>query len=587
MTSSGGRKPESPGGQVLTVWALSALPQSLRVAGHGPDGRTGAAVLALTGLVLAVVLLVDGVPRTSRAVAAVAVAAVGASASTGLVGRMPWTLTVLAALVVAAAVVLPSPVAVLLAVLPAAVWVGTGASLPTLALLVVAAVAAGLSSRTGVLDRADATVVRAAAWSRRVLGVPVRAAVGWWRDPSTRPARWSGAVGALVALPVMWRLTLSESVVVRGTNDYEAHVRRAVAITLSPFFVSVPHPAWHLAFRGLDPLVGARVAVVLLGCLAAGAAVAVFVTVGRSVWDDLPALSPRLAALYGLSLLLLDDVGQLVPRGPHWWNRLDVVGLRARGSSYFPMHQWGSPTMTLSLPLVVLMVATLMFSLRKDHDRARRHRVALGVLTVVATFTLPAATLALVPAVVLYLLAARRWDRRTLSVVVPYFVVPGALACLAQTTFLASGVSEFERTGWRWNPFWIARYVGLDRPAFWLLLLVVPAAWWLVGRRYTSDPWVVVSGLALAVALVPALFLQQTSPDKVLDGDLAMPAWFAGVLLVMASVRWIGIGLQDAWEDRRTSPLRPAAVAAGLLVLLMLCSGALDLLSAWGVVPEF
>jgi len=394
-------------------------------------------------------------------------------------------------------------------------------------------------------------------------------------------------VGAGLALPVLWRLTWAESVLVRGTNDYEAHVRRAVAITLSPFHLTVPHPVWHLLFRATDPVVGPRMAIVAVGMLAAGATVAVLVTVGRSVWDDLPPLAPRLAAVYGLSFLLLDNVAQLVPRGDRWWNRLDVVGLRARGSSYYPMHQWGSPTMTLSLPLVLLMVTTLMFSLRRDHDRAQRHRVALGLLTVVATFALPAATLALVPAVVLYLLATRRWDRPTLSVVLPWFVVPGTLVCLAQTTFLASGVSTYERTTWRWNPFWIAKYVGLDRPVFWLLLLVVPVAWWLVGRRYVADPWVVVSLVALAVSLFPALLLQQTAPDKLLDGDLAMPAWFAGVLLTMASVRWMLVGLQDAWSDRRAVPLRPPAVAAGLLLALMACSGVLDLLGAWGALPEF
>ena len=587
MVHTGVRRPAPPVLEVFAVWALALLPQALRVAGHGPAGRTAAAMFVLFGAVLAVALVVPGPAPVARVAAVGAVALVGLCTTGPLVGRVPWCVGVLAAVVVAAAVMLPSPSAVAASVVPATVWLLTGGPVPTLVLLAVVGGLVVVSWRTDLMVGVDGRVGRFAGRAGAGLARPCTTVWRWWSDESTRPARWAGAAGSLLALPVLLRLTEGPQVLVRGTNDYSQHVERALAITLTPLFSSVPHPVWHLAFRVLDPVVGQRAAVVLLGCLAAGAAVAVFVTVGRSVWDDLPALSPRWAAVYGLMVLLLDDVGQLVPRGPHWWNRLDVVGLKARGSSYFPMHQWGSPTMTLSLPLVVLMVATLMFSLRKDHERAWRHRVALGVLTVVATFTLPAATLALVPAVVLYVLATRRWDRATLSVVVPWFLVPGTLVCLAQTTFLASGVSEFERTGWRWNPFWIARYVGLDRPAFWLLLLVVPAALWLVGRRYTTDPWVVVAALALAVALVPALFLQQTAPDKLLDGDLAMPAWFAGVLLVMASVRWIGIGLQEAWTERRSAPLRPAAVAAGLLVLLMLCSGALDLLSAWGVVPEF
>jgi len=569
------------------VWLLSAVPQLLRVVGHGPAGRTGAAFLAVLGLVVAGTLVVDGLSWRSRAAVLAALAVVGAVVTPPLVGRMPWVLLLCAAVVAAAAVVLPAPSALVLAVVPAAVWVATGSWLPVLVLLVLVGALVLGSWRTGLLRPLDARVVAVAGRAGTACARPARAAWGWWTRPDTRPARWSGLVGAGLALPVLWRLTWAESVLVRGTNDYEAHVRRAVAITLSPFHLTVPHPVWHLLFRATDPVVGPRMAIVAVGMLAAGATVAVLVTVGRSVWDDLPPLAPRLAAVYGLSFLLLDNVAQLVPRGDRWWNRLDVVGLRARGSSYYPMHQWGSPTMTLSLPLVLLMVTTLMFSLRRDHDRAQRHRVALGLLTVVATFALPAATLALVPAVVLYLLATRRWDRPTLSVVLPWFVVPGTLVCLAQTTFLASGVSTYERTTWRWNPFWIAKYVGLDRPVFWLLLLVVPVAWWLVGRRYVADPWVVVSLVALAVSLFPALLLQQTAPEKLLDGDLAMPAWFAGVLLTMASVRWMLVALQDAWSDRRAVPLRPAAVAAGLLLALMACSGVLDLLGAWGVVPEF
>ena len=92
--------------------------------------------------------------------------------------------------------------------------------------------------------------------------------------------------------------------------------------------------------------------------------------------------------------------------------------------------------------------------------------------------------------------------------------------------------------------------------------------------------------LALVVALFPAFLLQQTEPEKLMDGDLIMPAFFAVVLLVMGTVRLVLVELQSAWMERAQRPVPPAAVAAALLLGLMVCSGVLDLLGAAGVVPE-
>jgi hypothetical protein len=579
--------------RALAVWLLVVVPQALRVAGHGPSGTAGAALLLVLGALLSAVVVLEVFPRAALGGSWAVLLLVGVMATGPYVGRVPWTLAACGAVVAAAAAGGPWPgrrvsgSALMVLAVAAVVWVWTGGVLPEVALLALAGLLVLLAHRGSSAVRAvDARLGRAGTLFLGVARRPWGAASTWWRDPGTRAARWAGAAGSLLALPVMWRLTIAESVLVRGTNDYEAHVERALAITFSPLFSSVPHPVWHLLFRVLDPVLGVRATVVVIGMAAAGATVAVLVTIGRSAWDDLPPLGPRLAAAYGLGYLLMENVGQFVPRGDSWWNRLDVAGLRARGPSFWPLHQWGSPTMTLSLPVVLLMVATLLFSLRGDLERARRHRVALAVLTVVATMALPAGTLALVPATVLYLLVTRRWDRERLAVVVPYFLVPGALTCVLQTVFLASGVSVYERTTWRWNPFWNIRYIGFDRPAFWLLFLVLPVAWWLCGRRVLRDPMVLLSLLALVVALFPAFLLQQTEPEKLMDGDLIMPAFFAVVLLVMGTVRLVLVELQSAWMERAQRPVPPAAVAAALLLGLMVCSGVLDLLGAAGVVPE-
>ena len=593
MTSTGAVAPRSTVAQALVVWLLAAVPQALRVVDHGESGQLGAAVVLVLGALLSVVLVQSSFSLLARGASTAVLLVVGTFASGPFVGRTPWVLATVGAVAAAAAVLgrpertRTSGTALAALTVAAGAWVATGNVVVALALLAVAVALVVLGDRgTAAVARTDDALLRWCGRGWSVARRPLVAVRVWWRDPATRPARWAGAAGSLLALPVMWRLTGSASILVRGTNDYVAHVERARAIRLDPFFSSVPHPLWHLLFRITDPLVGARWSVVVIGMAAAGATVAVLVTLGRSAWDDLPPLGPRLAAAYGLGYLLMEDVAQFVPRGDAWWNRLDVAGLRARGPSFWPLHQWGSPTMTLSLPLVLLMVATLLFSLRGDLERARRHRAALALLTVAATMALPAATLALVPATVLFLLLTRRWDRARLAVVVPYFLLPGAVVCVVQTVFLASGVSAFERTTWRWNPFWNVRYIGFDRPAFWLLFLVAPVAWWLCGRRFSRDPMVLLSLLALVVALFPAFLLQQTEPEKLMDGDLIMPAFFAVVLFTMASVRIVLVDLQSAWEERDHRPFSPAAVTAAVLLGLMVCSGVLDLLGAAGVVPE-
>lgn len=591
------------------IWFLAVSPQVLHVMGHGDAGSVGAVWIATIGAVLVGLCVTDGLRVLDRLVAAGVVIVLGLVATMPYVGRAPWILAVVTVAVGLVAWRGPgvlaaswssgddragidpaaprSPSAILVIGLswPATVVVGPGLW-SFVGSGVAVLLALGSDREVPASRRADVVVGGIAGRLLGFLAPPTRRAARWCVDPGTRVARWSGLVGAAVSVPVFWRLIVDAESLVRGTNDFHQHVERAFALSWSPLFVSVPHPGWHLSFRLIEPVVGDRWAVVLIGAAATGALVAILVTIGRSAWDDLPALPPRLAAFYGLSYVLLANPAALLPQSGALFGRPAVAGLRARGSSFFPLHLWGSPTITMSLPVVMAMFATLLFAVRGDVARARAHRVALLVLTVCATAILPAATLALVPAVPLYLIVTRTWDPARLRILVPWFLVPGALVAVGQTLFLASEVSVYENTTWRWNPLWMVPYFGMDRPAFWLLFAVVPAGIWLCGRRYVLDPAIGLSACAFGVALVPALLLQQTNPEKLLDGDLAMPLLFAAILLVMASVRLLLIGLASAWVARSEHRIAPAAVFAGTLIAVMACAGVLELLAAAAIIPE-
>jgi len=550
---------------------------------------------------LVAISVIDGLRVAARLATSAVVVAIGFMVVTPLIGRVPWGFSVLGTLIAAIATGVrfgpgegvqvdrarPAWCALGVLCLQSLLWMVLGTTLICAALIAVAAV---MAASTAMGFRAAVQMDEAALRVGKPILQPVRRLVSgitrWWVRPSTASSRWAGVIAVVMSAPVFWRLASSEELLVRGTNDFEAHVRRAEAITLSPFFMSVPHPGWHITFLGVETVVGRQLGIVLIGSIAMGVLVGLLASLGRSDWDDVPPMNQWLAGIFGLSYLLMENIGQLVPRGESWWQRLDIVGLRARGPSFYPIHLWGSPTITLSLPLALLMTLLVLLSVRGDLDRARRHRLALLVTTLITTMVLPAATLVLVPAVPVYLVISGRLTRDRLAVLVPFFLIPGALVCVFQTMFLASGVSSFERTGWRWNPGWIIRYVGMDRPVFWLVVLIAPAGCWLLGRRFFGDPAVGLSGAAFIIALLPMLLLQQTAADKAADGDLGMPALFAAIFFVVFASRMMLVELVRVWNRRREQPISPAAVTGALVLALMLCAGAIDYLSATGVIPE-
>jgi hypothetical protein len=219
-------------------------------------------------------------------------------------------------------------------------------------------------------------------------------------------------------------------------------------------------------------------------------------------------------------------------------------------------------------------------------DERRSGRWAIALLTVLTTSIQPATTLAVAPAAVVYLLVSGRGRERWARETVAWFAVPGAVVCLLQVWFLSSKTSEYEQAEWLWRPFWHWHHFGLDRVPMWLLLVVIPASAWAVGRRYFRDPAVALSLIALVIALPPFLLLQQTTVAKVPDADLSIPPIMAMLLLFVSSMRLVLLEYQQLFAAGGARRRLPAwFFPVSTLFAVMLVAGVVDLLAAMTILP--
>ena len=308
-----------------------------------------------------------------------------------------------------------------------------------------------------------------------------------------------------------------------------------------------------------------------------------------------PLAWPAACAL-GVGYVLMDNPAIFAPRSEGLWSRFTRAGSHARGQGYLPLHQWGTPTITMSMPFVFALFALLLLVIIEAEESAERlgsHRRLLLGLTIISTLVQPATTLAVVPAVPVYLVLSGRLSRATARSVGWYFVLPGTVTCLGQVWFLASKVSPWEQATWVWRPFWSWSYFGLDRPAYWTSLLFFVICLWAGGRRYVADPAVGLSLVALFVALVPFTFFEQTGIYEP-EGDLGVPVMMAFILLFVSSLRFVLLEIQDLFDDRsprhQQATTRTGAppwfVAVGLMLAVMVCAGVVDIAAAVGLISE-
>jgi hypothetical protein len=629
----------------LVAWAFGAAPSVAQLLDHGVDGQRAAIVLGVVALGTAAVLASGALGRGAEAAVVVFATAIAGWVTAPTVGRAPVLVTmgavVMSSLACSARVLTPwtrpfarrsvdgvdrSRTTRAVATLPLlALWsswyqgASVGASLAwitasALLLLVarplgltvldralgrvgsgVGAVAAEVGKQSRPLVAAGDRLLRGGARTAASLGRwtvrSVVALVVWLADRRHRPIVACGLIGALATAPIFRRTIAEPWIFIRGTNDVPGTIDRVHWMSLVPFRLPVPHPGWSIAVKVLLPLVGEVAAVTIILAVATGAAVAVLMTIGRGWWDRRPPLSWPLAAALGLSFVFLENPAVLVPAGTNWWNRFGMAGEFARGPGFLPFHQWATPTITMSMPLVFALFAMVLMVLddvETASARSRAHRRALALLTVVSTLVQPATTLALLPALPVLLLLTRRFDRPTVRALGWSFVVPGATVCLGQVVFLASKVSPWEQATWHWRPFWTLEHFGLDRPVLWLTVLFYPLCIWVGGRRYVSDRAVQLSFLAAVISWVPFFFLEQTTIAHVPDGDLGVMPMMSMVLLFFASLRFVLLEVQELWRSRagRQVRLPPWTYVVGGFLVLMACAGVVELFSAAGVIQE-
>lgn len=565
---------------VALSWTVGAVPGLARIAGHSSNGAAAAAVLAVFTLGLAVV--VSSAPLKSAWViysgATIAVAA--ELLTVGLVGRAPAlvasTGTVVAALALGAARLDRRP--------PALTWIGV---------VLAAGASAGWAATgswlwlTGFAASAAASLLtqrwRSEDDSRTA--PPTPRSLGCWLA-ERRDLMLAGLAAGVVAWPMFHRLATGTAFV-RGVNDFPAHYDRVVPLSWSPFFLSAPHPLFHISVRWLEIITGPIVAMTGVMAAALAALVVLLVLIGRSgrfAWKPLTfpwALGFAFIMMLGASPALLFEVGGSL------WNRPEGFDISGAGPGYFPLHVWGSPTLTMAMTMYVALVPLTLRLLDDPHSRRRKVQVLL--LTLLATLTSPSGILGLAPALAAVVLLRRRSggsnSLATEARAAGWLIVPAAIVVAWQMWFLATSQSPLEETTWQFNPFWIVEQTGMTRPIFWAIWLVPVTSASAVGRKYFADPAIRWCALGLFISFFPTFLLQETG-WKATHAGLAMTTFVCSTLLIVFSVRLLFEKLHDSWVRRDVQPLGIARGIAAIVLMAVVAAGAVDYLTAVGLVDR-
>lgn len=584
----------------------------------GPESQRSAQVLAAVTAVVALVIALGGLSRLANAALTAAALAVAEFATWETVGRVPGPLAVVG-LILFVAVIDPSiwwrshdrpPTFGALPVLAthAIFWVVIGSNALAAALLATAVAILVLAvTRPRAAASLDMTMIAGASLASKAASIGwdgiqtgwygFKRGLSWFAVSVTRGAKWATApenrvvlvtstVAGLVTIPIFWRQAVDPNTFIRGTNDINSALPRIDYIQFWPPRSSAAHPTYMVLIKLLLKVTSLPVATTLVASLSIAATVAVLMAVARSRWDSRPPLPIWMAAGFGLSYIFLENPAAIVPRGDSFFTRFQPADGFARGTSFASTHQWATPTIIMSLPFALALLWLLLRLLNESEPPTAslsRYRWHMLALTVFLTILQPATTLALAPAVPVYLILSKRLHRDTVRSAL-WFVVPGTAIVLAQVWFLASNVSPYEQATWLWRPFWVWHYFGLDRAVFFLTFVFYLFCIGFGRRRYITDPAVALSAIALFIAMWPFLLLEHTTVADIPDGDLGVPPLMAMILLFMSSLRFWAIELHITSETPRQRS--PWLYAASAFLLLMLVAGVVDFLGASGIVAE-
>ncbi len=389
-----------------------------------------------------------------------------------------------------------------------------------------------------------------------------------------------GVLAAAAMAPVYWHLTSGAAATIRGQNDFPGSLTEADWASVVPFRPPAPHFLLPLLTRILGAGIGLRAGMVVVCVAAAGLTFG-----GIAAWSRRPATTGSSAAprrftpgaLVAAGLLLLETPALLIPFTPPestpWWGRSVVVDL----------HHWASPTNMVLLACFVPLAALVVRATEdlRAGSAGAPHWLPLAGFAVVASLAKPSLTLPSLAAVPAFVLWRCGLDRRTVRLAAAYWL-PAVTVTLWQIWFLRSGQTPFDSAGgWRLRPFWVFRQDGMDRPAMYLLLLLVPLGLWAGGRRVLTDPLVRLLGLVWIAAMFPTLLLQETGPQAG-DANFTVGSQLSYFLLTAAVL----VRLADREPHGRPRSARELAPQVALAVFLVfaLLAGTWAYLDAIGAV---
>lgn len=452
------------------------------------------------------------------------------------------------------------------------VWAVAGPGIAAVGLLSVSAVAGSLLAR----DR------RVGAIGDPRLRHLVTSLGRWFADIGRRSEQLTvgsamavtGVLGAALTAPIFHRLASEPAASVAGFNDFRAHLDFAEQMQWSPFRLTVPHPLFHLLVVGLRPALGEVWATTFVLSTATALATASLVWIAAAPLGSAPRLSARAAPLFALAFLLTESPSTL----------LQLVGLLDDESRFAAVHLWASPTETMLLPFVFLLVAKVS-ELLDDPAPDRRLIATTAALSLGAALAKPALTLALVPALVVLVAVDRSVHPGGRWAVTTAVVVPSVLILGWQTWFLSAGNVPQGTSEFSVKPLATLDVIriGHGGVAFWSALVIVPLAIRVGGARYRRDRTVQVTGLALVCALMVLLVFHEGG-IRGSDGNLAKPAYFSWMLLYTWSLRHVIAFLMTTPVQRSDRRGRIGMALSAATLGALLAGGVTAWLDAVGVI---
>ncbi len=385
----------------------------------------------------------------------------------------------------------------------------------------------------------------------------------WNRETAWRAAVTAAYAG--IALSIGLYL-LGYPAFVYGGNDLLPHSGFVQDVSFSPLSVPQAHFLLHVLARG-----------VMLG-------------IGQDESDLAIEIVVTAAAALGAWLL----TGYMARRSRTWsWGALGALVVLVgetpyvfvelpseirRGTGYFVLHLWATPTNAFLLPMTMLLMPRLLVSRRPTSVRSGFALAALVVLSMVGK---PNAALVLVPAaLIVAAFAPDRWrsSAARLRYLALYAFVPILVVGLVQFRFV-SNLDPTYHGGFRFAPLHEMELAGMARPVAWIGLLLPFAFLVVAGGRWWLDRSVQFGLAATAVGMAQFALLGETGYREN-HANWGVSAHVGYLVLTIVAVGYLLERFSEAGSD---APGKGPRRTAGALIAAMLLAGVVAWFDSLGV----